>query len=1192
MHRKEKQVRWKESVLFLSVLFCFLVLCANGFAQEKKVSFSCKEMLLSEALTQIERQSEYKLNFNYDELNQFKVTVNIEKESIQNAILTLLKGLPYQMKVNGRFIIISRRVVQRQQSRSLQRKGSELTIIRGKVVDASDNPLPGVNVSFKDRNYGATTDANGNYAISVEKGGRETMLFSFIGMKTEVVPITCSEYEKTLDITMKENSSQLNEVVVTGYQSIQKPKMTGSVVTISSDKLMERYTSNLLSNLEGQVAGLSTYGGELKVRGTSSLYAETSPLLVVDGLPIEGRLEDLNQYDIQSINVLKDAAATAIYGARASNGVIVITTKNANQRGKIDVAFNVNLTLKENPIMDYKSNFYMDAAQQVAKESEYYDYYFFSGAITDPVGSTLSGYNFGNGPVSPLNYAYYRAAKGEITMDELGKIKTQLSHNNYAKEYADAVYKQQVLQEYNLSLRSRSEKSQNNVTLNYQYDNAGIINTMYQRFTANYKGSFDVTKWMTANLSINSVYNKSRERGYDATSNANNVWTHSAYESLYDANGNIRKMYGVSEGNELWQGGGYGTLDLASNPIDEFYNNTETTSRLHMRYHADLQFRIWDGLTANVQGIYEYDQNTNEWLATEDSHPARVIKNAYCNYDPSTGTMSYMTPETGGFRRTRNTNGLYWTTRGQLNYSKTFGKHEVNTLAGLEFRQTKYKGSNSLLLGYDDQLQTGSAVTVNFLDLYNQQYSPYYKSNLNPYDARNYAFIPYIQNSMDNIKEVMHRFASGYANLTYTYDSRYNAFASFRKDYSDVYGLNAKYRGKPLWSVGVAWNMEQEDFLKNVKPINYLKLRYSYGVTGNIYQGATSYMTATTGSLNSYTKLPLATIDSPANPNLRWEQTRTSNLGVDFSLMTNRIRGSIDYYHKVAKDVFSNKSLDPTSGFTSMFVNTADMSNNGIEVQVTADWLRPGTRKAFGWSTSYTLAHNSNKVTNVENPSMYAYQLLTNRFVKGYPASALWSYKFAGIDDGKISGPGETLWYGEGGTISHSVQNASTDVMEYSGQTDPKVIMGMDNRFEWNGISLSVMMVYYGGHVMRCLQETEYGQGSIAGALPSYLVNSWTPQHPTSTPGFGQYGSTSIGNESYYGNNSIYNASFLKIRNIVLGYEFPKEMLHHLSLNRLAFNIQVDNPKALWTANKKGIDPETLGVRTRSNYIFSIFVNY
>ncbi len=1059
--------------------------------------------------------------------------------------------------------------------------------IKGHVIDDEGEALPGVTIKRNGQAVGVT-DAKGAYEISVPAGSNE-LEFRFIGMEPSIVKLKNVVANQAVEVTMKSDAGQLNEVVVTGYQDIAKPKMTGSAVTISGNDLMERYTPNLLSNLEGRVAGLSTYGGELKVRGTSSLYAETSPLLVVDGLPVEGRLEDINQYDIASINVLKDAAATAIYGARASNGVIVVTTKNAHQKGKIDVAFTANLTLKENRNMDYNDNFYMNAEQQVKKESEYYDWYYTSGTQSDPVGSTLSGYNYGNGPVSPLSYAYYRAYKGDITMDELAQIKQQLSKNNFAKEYAREVYRQQVMQEYNLSLRSRSEKSQNNLTLNFAHDNAGIINTMDQRFTANYKGSFDVTKWLTTNVTINGVFNKSRGRGDDATSLANDVWSHAAYETMYNADGSIRNMYGICEGNELWGGGGEGTVDLSSNPIDEFYNNTVNSRRTHLRLNGELLFRILPGLTASVMGVYESDQQRRVWLATEDSHPARVLHNAY--YDPNRLTNPLI-PATGGFRQTRNTQGDYWTTRGQLNYGKKFGKHEVSAIAGLEFRGTLSKGTNSLLLAYDDQLQTGRAADINFFDLYDQQYSPYYKSGSGGYNARSYAYNPYIKNGMDNILEVEHRYGSGYFNATYTYNDRYNVFASFRKDYADVYGLNSKYRGKPLWSVGGAWNIEQEDFMKEVKWVNFLKLRYSYGATGNIYQGATSYLTATTGSTNSYTKLPLATIQSPANPNLRWEQTRTNNVGIDFSLFNNRVRGSIDYYHKAAQDVFANKSLDPTTGYSSMFVNSANLRNNGIELQVTADWFRPTTRKQIGWSTSLTLAHNSNKVTNVYNPSTYAYQMLSNPFVEGYPASALWSYRFAGIDDGSVSGPGETLWYGDGGTITHSVQGASTDVMEYSGQTDPKVILGMDNRLEWNGFSFSIMLAYYGGHVMRCLQEREVTSTSMGGTQPLYLLNSWTPENPTTTPGFGQYGSSSIGNESYNGNNSVYDASFLKIRNIVFGYEFPRTIVNRLKLSRLAFNFQIDNPKALWTANGKGIDPETLSVRTRSNYTFSLFVNY
>lgn len=368
MHRKEKQTRWKGSCILLSVLCCFLMLSANVFAQEKKVSFSCKEMPLSEALTQIERQSEYKLNFNYDELNQFKVTVNIKKESIQNAVLTLLKGLPYQMKVNGKFIIIFRRAIQRQQSRIAPQQRAGLTIIRGKVVDTSDKPLPGVNVSFKDRNYGATTDVNGMYAISVEKGGRETMLFSFIGMKTEVAPINCNGDEKTLDVTMKESSNQLNEVVVTGIFNKPKVSFTGAATIITQDQIKAQGNRNLLKTLSNIDPAFDLQENNLKgsdpnqllnieIRGSSTIgrvnelqtdvrNQRNLPLFILDGFEVTSeRVMDMNQDDVESVVILKDASATAIYGSRGANGVVVISSKRP-ELGRLRVAYSAGVNLE------------------------------------------------------------------------------------------------------------------------------------------------------------------------------------------------------------------------------------------------------------------------------------------------------------------------------------------------------------------------------------------------------------------------------------------------------------------------------------------------------------------------------------------------------------------------------------------------------------------------------------------------------------------------------------------------------------------------------------------------------------------------------------------------------------------------------------------------------------------------------
>ena len=1178
--------RFKQIAMLLMLVLCTVApwgaTTANAQpASNKTVTLDLNQVAVKQFFAEVKKQTG--LNFIYSaELAKSlpKVSVKAQNKPVRQVLGEVMGHINCNYEIEGDIVTITRKL-----------SGSLVRTATGYVSDENGDPLPGVTICIDDSKVCTVTDANGLYTLKIPANACD-LQYSFIGMDKAIVHVKAGNALVKQDVTMT-NNNELSEVIVTGYQDISKPKMTGAVTTINADMLTERYTGDLVTNLEGRVAGLSTYGGELKVRGTSSLFAETTPLLVVDGLPMEGKIEDLNQYDIQSINVLKDAAATAIYGARATNGVIVITTKNANKAGKIDIDFTANLTIYDKKNVDYHDNFYMNAAEQVQKESEWLDYEY----KNNPMAAMYTEmYNMmGIYPTSELELAYHDYYNGTITESDLEAIKSRLSKNNFAKEYADAVYRRQVLQEYNLSLRGRSDKTANNLTLNMQHDNGGEINTMSRRININYKGSFELAKWLTANANINAVYNKSRQQGADYS--AWGIWNYAAYESLYDSNGNMRKLHGWYDGNDSpYYQLENGLVDLGTNPVEEHYNNVINSNRLHMRYHGELLFKIFKGFTLNTQLVYETDHVTTENYANAESHPVRVLKNAYATYNPATGNVSFPVCESGGFKKTRNTDGQYWTARAQANYVNTFGKHDINALAGIEFRETKNTGTNSILLGYDDQLQSANTITLNLGDLYNMNNSSYFMAaTVGGFPARQFAFNPYIADGMNPIVETHHRYASGYANATYTYDGRYNVFASFRKDYADVYGLNAKYRGKPLWSVGAAWNMEQEDFIKSVDWVNFLKLRLSYGSTGNIYQGVTTYMTATTGQLNYFTNVPYASIDSPANPNLRWEQTRTTNIGVDFSLFNNRVRGNLDYYHKNSEDVFARKSIDPTVGFSYLITNSASMKNNGIELQVTADWFRPVVRSGFGWSTSFTMSHNSNKVYDVDAPGTHAYDYIGGgSYVAGYPVSALWSYRFAGIDDGSISGtPGNTLWYGEGGIVTHTPSGGSPDILEYSGQRDPKVIMGMDNRFEWNGFSLSMMMAYYGGHVMRALPETEVSGGiySYNGAVSRYYVNSWTPENPTNTPGYGQYGTNAIGSEPMYGNNAIRKADFLKIRNIVLGYSFPREWFTGTSVNRVALQFQINNPWTVWKANKVNVDPETLGVRLPSSYVFTLNVN-
>ncbi len=1067
--------------------------------------------------------------------------------------------------------------------------------IKGTVWDSEENePLAGATVMIDGTTNITVSDADGHFTLKNVQALNPMVSAVFVGMKPASIKVT-PKNQNNIRFNLETHVTMMSEVVVTGYQDIKKEKMTGSVATISADKLENRYTLNLLDNLEGRVAGLSTYGGKPIIRGVGTLSGSTAPLLVVDGLPIEGDLDDLNPYDIESVNVLKDASASAIYGARAANGIIVVTTKNAKKKGKIDIDFSANLTWYENKNMDYHDNFYMTPEEHINAETKYREWYYFeedaqhNNFPQQNIANKASQLSKGNAySITPIDYAYYQLATGVIDRNELNRQIADLAKNNYAQDYADNIYRREVIQQYNLALRSSSEKSRNNIVINYKHDNSGIINHKADWLNVSYKGSFDLAKWLTATVSINSIYSTTRSYGYDFNSSADNPWAHAPYYPFYNSDGSIMNQYPWFCGTRYWSPG-EGMYDLGVNAVSEMYDNTQTDRRQNMRYHADLLFRIIPGLTANAQFIYEVDDRNEKHFANEQSHASRTMRNAYAYMKD--GKIDYMTPRSGGFLQTNEITGNYWTARGQINYSRTFGKHDIAAIVGLEFRETLYKGTRALALGYDEQLQSSATHTVDFGTLSQMQYSPLFMVADGGFPCDQFVFTPYMEEGMGVIQEVRHRYGSGYANATYTYDEKYNIFGSFRKDYADVFGLNSKFRGKPLWSVGAGWNIHNEDFMKESAPwLSFLKLRFSYGVTGNIYQGATSVMTADAGMINGLTTLPYGTVTSPANPDLRWEQNRTTNVGIDFSLLNYRLRGNIDYYNKVGKDIFNGLNLDPTIGFTSIVANAASIRNRGLEIVASYDWFVPRSRNDFSWTTSMTFTYNKNEVTEVENDATTASRLISTPYKVGYPVNTLWSYRFAGISD-EIGMEGQPLFYIEDGGKSHNPAGRGIEILEFSGQSDPKYIVGLDNTFKWNGISLGIVLAYYGGHKMRCLAQNETFSTAFYGPLGSYFNDAWTPENPTSVPGIGQYASSELAGETMYSNTAVHDASFIKLRNMVLGYTIPEIWTRKFGINLLSLRFQINNPKALWTANNLGVDPETLGIRNPTSYTIGLNLN-
>ncbi|MDR2131498.1 MAG: SusC/RagA family TonB-linked outer membrane protein [Odoribacteraceae bacterium] len=1180
----KKFPRGNKILIMKMVVFftCCFVFNLSAAVNAQRVTLKTREASLVEVMRELKRQTGREFFYSHEALRAGQ-PVDLEvREMALEEVLRLVLGNAFAWEYVDEMVVI--RPVRPIAASGQQRPDGKIS---GQVTDEAGEPLVGVSILVKGTTRGVTTDADGKFTLDELSGSSVVLRVSFVGKETREVEVKIGG---RVEVVLKEAVAEVEQVVVTGYQTIAREQSTGAVTTISAASLEDRYTPSLRNNLEGRVAGLTIYDGKMTIRGASSLYAATAPLLVVDGLPVEGSLEDINPYDVERVTVLKDASATAIYGARASNGIIVITTKKAREQGRISVDVSANFTVYQKRNLDYARNFYMTPEQQVKTEMDYYHYYFFDndGEVTDPIGTTENSINTYRA-ITPVQYAYYQLAKGEITEAELERQMAELKKNNFAKEYAKHVLLNRFLQQYNVAIRSLSERFQSNLVVNYRHDNTGIRKAGNNQLTIFYKGAYDLTPWLTASYSVNSILGKSTRSNSQFATDPFSV---PAYYRLLEDNGEYA-FYSPGVYYSIYNPMPDEVPALRSmhfNHLEELSYDQEKSDRRGARYHGELLFRVLPGLTANTRFIYETERQTTTAYAEAESYIMRLARNVYTVREGTAPdyTYRYMIPENGGKLATVNTRAENWTARGQVNFSRAFDKHAVNLIAGMEFRETKNRGTRGLLLGYDEQLQSHATTSVDLPELNKYEYSTFFALG---FPARQVIYSAHIASAIGPVVEQLHRYASGYANATYTYANRYNVFGSLRKDYADVYGLDTKFRGKPLWSVGANWNIHNETFLEGIKAVDFLQFRLSYGITGNIYQGATSHMTATSSFFNSVTKLPMSIVDSPANPELKWEETATTNVGMDFRLFGHRLRGGIDYYHKKGTDIFSHKTLDPSKGFTSLAMNLASLKNNGVELTLGYDWLNNKTPGAFRWNTQLTASYNKNEITRVEVQANRAYGLVSLPFQVGYPVSALFSYRFAGTND-----QGQPTWYAADGSPVTDARGTEIDALVYSGQQDPKTVLSMENQFKYKGISLNVLMVYYGGHKMRVLQANPMSSGLTGmpyGLIPSYFLNAWTPENTdTNVPGIGRYAPTNDGGETTYTDIYVQPADFLKIRNVVLAYELPSLLLSKIGLREATVRFQVDNPKYLWVKNKVGVDPETRSLRSPSSYIFGINFNF
>lgn len=1166
----------KFTFLFMTVLFVHSYASSYG----QNVTIMEKNATLETVVKQLRQQTGFDFLLDKEALSvSKKINIQVRNVSLQEVLKLISKEHGLSFTLEGKSVVITKSIMTSSTKNLDSNNNVRQQGLAGLVIDEKGTPLIGATVKVKGSTLASVTDNKGFFRFERLEVG-DILEITYVGYKINETAVTSGQLaqKEYFIIHMKPLTENLEEITIvnTGYQKISRENVTGSVTTIGSKELGRRNAVNIMENLEGVVPGLVQYQGKASIRGVSTLDANANILIVVDGLPIEGSVSDLNPYDVESISVLKDAAAAAIYGARASNGVIVVTTKNAQEKGKTVVEAAANLTLTQKP--DYSYNNYMTPSQQVEWESNYYKWWFSggNGSVANPINQLESDINTGN-PISPIRYGYYQLTKNQISQTQLDAVLDSYRQNDFAKEYREHALLKGIGQQYNLALRTNNGRTQNNLVINYTSNNQGIINAFDKRINLHYKGTYTPDKWLDINYGVNSVIGKTRAHNSQFATTPFNV---PSYYRLLNEDGS-RAYYTTNRFNA------YnnifetipGLYSAEFNHLDELERDFKNTSSLHTRYYVNMDIRPIKGLILSPMFQYEDIRTDISGYSEAESYTMRWLQNVYTKTD---GTYGAMLPK-GGKLNTSAIRSPNYTARMQANYDRSLEDHRIIALAGFEIRQTRNYGQHGILLGYDDQLQTQFTNNVNFNDLFNRNMGTFWNMN---YPTRQYHFFEELS-TMGLERDEMHRFASGYANLTYSFKQKYNLFGSLRKDYADLFGGDERYRGKPLWSMGASWVVSNEDFIKSYTWINYLKLRTSYGLTGNI-KNVTARLAATSGT-NNLTQLPNATVSNPPNDQLRWEKTATTNVGIDFSTFDNRLKGTLDWYHRKGTDLFAVKRMDPSEGFNSMIINNASMVNKGIEFSLSYDWMR--SESLVRWTSQLTGAWNKNKITEVDELTRNPITLAGGGSYKvGYPVNSIFSFRFAGLDD-----MGMAQWFNTAGIPTKTTLGPTeAEAIVYSGSEDPKVNIGFNNDFSYKGFDIGIYAIYYGGHHFRARPVPLPYQMPNYGSLPSYLLESWSPTNKeTDVPGSGEFYQIPPTNQYYYSDNLVRKSDFIKIRNIVFGYTLPQQISSKVRANNLRIRLQLNNPKSIWIKqNDVHVDPETGGAPIPTSFVFGVNANF
>ncbi|GGH01822.1 SusC/RagA family TonB-linked outer membrane protein [Parapedobacter pyrenivorans] len=1136
--------------IFFLLTATLLQVHATSIAQ---VSLHENNITLRAAIKSIARQTGYDFVYADKDLRMAKpIRVALDNATMEQALAVCFEGQPLTYAIADHTVLVRRKEPANQPAVGIHPPEERLVRaypeVRGRVVDSVGNPLAGasvrvLNIEGKRTTLQTKTDEHGYFELNNVPEGYQLEI-SYIGH----VATTIVAAANVSTVVLKVFHSELEEVEVmvnTGYQTLPKERVTGSFAKPDQALYENRVSTDMVSKLEGITSGLvfnrntlavANRELDINIRGRSTLFADDQPLIIVDNFPYSGNILDLNPNDIADITVLKDAAASSIWGARSGNGVVVVTSKTGRLNQPLKLTVTSNVTIVDKPNLQYNPDYfrstdYVDAEIYLYNQGKYND--LFSNDIQYPI-------------ISPV----VKILASGATADEKERAISLYRNSDVRDDMLTFFYRNAIRQQHALSVSGGGNKASYYVSGGFDRNLESIKDNDYSRITLNSQQRFFPTANLEIQTGINIIHTATAQDHTLGNTQLNSGFY--PYTRFADESGTPLPIDRQYDSRFIDSISGMGFLDWSYYPLKEQGTIDWTTTHWDVRANTGLSYKFWKGL--EVWAKYQYQRNMGQTRILSDisSYDTRRQINSFSIVENGQ-VVGYNMPLGDILSRTNSVLHSHHF-RTQLGYAFEKELHEVTALAGVEVSATNSEGYSQIMYGYNDDV--GTFTNANYLAQF-------------PLYPNGYGSIP----SGLGATGTADRFRSWFGNAAYTYRKRYTLSISGRTDASNYFGVQANQRVLPLWSSGLLWQLSKEDFY-DLAWLPELKIRMTYGYNGNLDRSVTGITTFRYYANNSRINLPYADISNLGNPELRWEKSRMINWAIDFATKNHRLFGSLEYYDRRGTDMIGDKIMPTTSGVSSFRGNYSTIRGNGVDIQLTSENLTGILR----WRTTFLFSYTNDRVVRYESSLLSGAQYMndvSNVPLEGKPVYPLFSFRWAGLNPET----GDPQGYLADGSVSSDYQNmrsVSVDNLVYHGRQRPAAFGGLTNRWTYKGFELAVQLSYKAGYYFR-RPALSYGSMSTYDYIRGHndYVNRW--QNPgdeqlTDVPSL-VYPANSD-RDLFYAQSevNVLKGDHIRIQDVYFGYTFKPRAA--LPLRDLHCFFYTNNLGILWRANKQGYDPD------------------